>query len=876
MRKITEKLNSKLKSHFRELDKLGLAAEDSGIILYLLTLLKEKIDFQIKMDSNPVHNDLSLFQNEDAKLELSVEEIWIELNDVPQAQSYLIEVNKIFNAKLKVLSIKSYEKIIDILESLFEGDLENQFSQIFDLFLNLIAERQGKKSGEFLLPTEISDFLMDLARPKSDAKVFNPFAGYSTFGTKLKEEQLYHGQEIDKLIWAISMMRLNAYDRLEKSVLQNADTFTEWPSTSNYDLVIANPPFKLRLTENQQVEFPGIKTVEYFFIKEGFNLLNDKGKLISLVPLTFLNTLSSEKEIRKQLIISDVLETVITFPGGLLMQTNIPFAILVINKGKKNKNSVLFVQGDKYVKQENKHKRYLEANELLKNITSKLSGYSNNNLVKEPSAVYGTNSSSGNTFEISKERIIEHKFNLDIERYFLDDLPGTPLGDIVKILPFISKAKVNRWYLKNAPLSSSVKMLVDDVDLIKAKYVGIKDLKNDALDYHLDDQLLEESVLRKNWSIVKGNSFLISLIGKSFKPTLLNSDDPFIYVSSLILPIEIDTTLVDLDWFVNQLYNIHLTNQVSSLSAGLQVPRLSRKDFLSLKINLPSLKEQRQEIANLKGTNNEIESLETEIIQQNSFLRHTLAGPVTDLEDAIKNIDAIVSNIERDSLPNIRGLKPTEKHLFTLGEYLEDSKKFSAMILETVKSKLNASLDIESKPLSRIDLLEFTKSYVNRKNSTYPDFDMLLEYDEIIFIDSDGNEIKRYIKANEELLIRMYDNLIENAIKHGFTDNSKKRIEFYISAFVEDDDDNAIMLLVSNTGKPFPEDFDFRKLTIKGYGYGDNHGDGFGWWYINEIIRKFKGKWDIIDETGGEGLVNTDLATSVELIFPLIENYEEL
>ncbi len=39
-------------------------------------------------------------------------------------------------------------------------------------------------------------------------------------------------------------------------------------------------------------------------------------------------------------------------------------------------------------------------------------------------------------------------------------------------------------------------------------------------------------------------------------------------------------------------------------------------------------------------------------------------------------------------------------------------------------------------------------------------------------------------------------------------------------------------------------------------------------------FKKFNGEFDIIDETGSEGLPNTDLATSFEINFPIIETEE--
>ncbi|MBK7390179.1 MAG: hypothetical protein IPI23_14230 [Bacteroidetes bacterium] len=83
-------------------------------------------------------------------------------------------------------------------------------------------------------------------------------------------------------------------------------------------------------------------------------------------------------------------------------------------------------------------------------------------------------------------------------------------------------------------------------------------------------------------------------------------------------------------------------------------------------------------------------------------------------------------------------------------------------------------------------------------------------------------------------------------------------------------DQDEIQILFSNTGKTFPTDFTISDFIRKGSKFGTNSGAGYGGWYINEIIKKFNGAFDIIDETGSEGLPNTDLA-KFEINFPIIK-----
>ena len=82
-------------------------------------------------------------------------------------------------------------------------------------------------------------------------------------------------------------------------------------------------------------------------------------------------------------------------------------------------------------------------------------------------------------------------------------------------------------------------------------------------------------------------------------------------------------------------------------------------------------------------------------------------------------------------------------------------------------------------------------------------------------------------------------------------------------------------ILFSNTGDPLPIGFNYKGFISKGMKFGKTAGEGFGGWFIHEIIERMNGSLDIIDETGPEGIPDTDLATSFEINFPIIENQDE-
>ena len=158
-----------------------------------------------------------------------------------------------------------------------------------------------------------------------------------------------------------------------------------------------------------------------------------------------------------------------------------------------------------------------------------------------------------------------------------------------------------------------------------------------------------------------------------------------------------------------------------------------------------------------------------------------------------------------------------------------------------------------------------------------------LDYDKNTFLEQDtGVDIKPVILGNPDLLTDMFNNLIENAVNHAFFDNYQNRIEVLLlkseSSFLSQSDEPipVVTILFSNTGTPFPKDFNFNDFIRKGSTAGKNGGDGFGGWYINEIVKFHGGDLNMIDETGPEGITGSDLGTTFEIDIPLFIAHEKV
>jgi type I restriction enzyme M protein len=374
------------------------------------------------------------------------------------------------------------------------------------------------------------------------------------------------------------------------------------------------------------------------------------------------------------------------------------------------------------------------------------------------------------------------------------------------------------------------------------------------------------------------------------KPTYFKYEGESIFVIPDTLALKVDETKVNMDFLINELYSDYITKVVNSYRIGVAVPFIRKEDLLNTKIQLPSIEEQKAKVQGIrealaKEKEKELElfrkinGLESEITEQNTHLRHSLAGPASNLKGSFINIKKILSEKVLKNTPEIMELKVSEDHELTFGQYLEIIERDIDKITNAVSRRLKVETGIESKQLEKIEILSFIRNYVNEyREKGDLIFEFKFEIDEDAFLDFSGELIETYILANRDLLTDLLNNLTDNAVAHAFHPSWENKIEIYLMRDNEVGKVNEVQILFSNTGKSFPENIKFSDFIKKGSKAGLNSGEGYGGYYINEIIKYFKGDFDIIDEKGPEGLTSVDLATSFEINFPIMENgdYEKV
>ena len=131
--------------------------------------------------------------------------------------------------------------------------------------------------------------------------------------------------------------------------VQDPNTVSELKNIS-LDVAISNPPYNIKWNPPTPVEMdsrfpviPPANNANYAFV---LHCLSKANKVVMILPNGVM-TQENEIDIRKYLVDNDLIETIVALPERMFEVTGIPVCIIVLNKNKKYKGRVTFVDSRK-------------------------------------------------------------------------------------------------------------------------------------------------------------------------------------------------------------------------------------------------------------------------------------------------------------------------------------------------------------------------------------------------------------------------------------------------------------------------------------------------------------------------------------------------
>lgn len=281
-------------------------------------------------------------------IEYKIGEIFSELKNKIQSGYNLREVVNLID-ELRFRSHKEKHE----MSHLYEGKIKNMGNA-------------GRNGGEYYTPRPLIKTIVKVVSPEIGNKIYDGAVGsagflceafnylknpvetglkpvstkkpLSTGDMEVLQKSTFYGKEKKSLAYIIGTMNMILHG-IEAPNIVHTNTLSENISDiqekDRYDIILANPPFGGKERKEVQQNFP-IKTGEtaFLFLQHFIKILKAGGHAGVVIKNTFLsNTDNASISLRKTLLESCNLHTVLDMPGGTFTGAGVKTVVLFFEKG---------------------------------------------------------------------------------------------------------------------------------------------------------------------------------------------------------------------------------------------------------------------------------------------------------------------------------------------------------------------------------------------------------------------------------------------------------------------------------------------------------------------------------------------------------------
>ncbi|GIZ06447.1 HsdM family class I SAM-dependent methyltransferase [Metamycoplasma salivarium] len=258
--------------------------------------------------------------------------------------------------------------------------------EIYQFFMGEFSRKLGEKGGEFYTPPCIVKLLVAILNP-TKGRVYDPCCGsggmfvYSNEFVKAHSGNTnnisIYGQELNANTWKLAKMNLAIYGISNDLGKTYADTFhNDQHKDLKFHYILANPPFNVsdygaeNLVGDKRWVFgePPSGNANYAWLQHMYSKLDDGG-MAGIVMAKGSLTGSQEKEIRKKMIESNIVECIVLLPDNLFYTVTLGATLWFLKKNKLN-NEILFIDAREMGQMVNRKVRELTQSDINKITTT--------------------------------------------------------------------------------------------------------------------------------------------------------------------------------------------------------------------------------------------------------------------------------------------------------------------------------------------------------------------------------------------------------------------------------------------------------------------------------------------------------------------------
>ena len=705
--------------------------------------------------------------------------------DTPEAKKAFEVLSKY---KLPLADILSHTKYMFVKENCLD-------------ILDLMAFVGSKENNDIIQPRELTKLMLSLADIKDTDNVYNPFAGIGSFALALPHHNIV-AEEVDEICWAMSTLYLIAKGVKTTPVCRNSLNIKEWDETT-YDKIIFHPEF---LEEGKEA-----------LITAGFveKKLKENGRLVCILPSYFMYARNGYYYDLRVFLSFQYEIKVYALPSNILTpSTSVSTCILVVDK-RQSKNLTV-----------------VDARTFYK----KTSSY--NNILDLQAFADTTSFEYHLNFEDSDYSSIEPSM-LEAQKQF-KDVPIVRFDEIAYVYGE-DDAKSNEYDEESDSYEHDCIWSLFESDASDDPFncnIEIKEYEGDDADRYFEDlggdligicacsDKVKIADIKIEWvhdiAYNNHNSFITEL-----------SDDEDIdrdYIKCILTS----------DFVYQQLKPILVKNKSTFKMSDIEMSytNVDISDIKGLKIPIPNLDEQRKYVinelrrrieANKEEQKKAFENYEKEI----HCRKHALSQTVSGLNSLWQILNAYKDKNEgKTDVSDCIGAKNKMK----VSEVWKRIGTEISMICQQVEHLADENPDWGKN--EEIDLKVFVSDYIKSHESNK------FKFSNPVVNEDSYNQIKPFV-IPQKALKQVFDNILSNAVQHGFSDVTRNdyEVQFVICA-----EEKFCTIHILNNGTPLSEDIDEEALFQYGYSTalnessseGDNHiHSGIGLYDVKNILSHY-------------------------------------
>ncbi len=279
--------------------------------------------------------------------------------DNPKTIEY--KIGEIFNElKNKVKSGYNLREIIELVDSLPFGTSKDrhELSHLYETKIKNMGNA-GRNGGQYYTPRPLIRAMIEVMNPVIGEKIYDPACGSagflcetyqfmydrmpkSTTNLKILNEKTFYGKEKKNLAYIIGVMNMILHGIEAPNIIHTntlSENIRDIQEKDRYDIILTNPPFGGKERKEVQHNFD-IKTGEtaFLFLQHFIKSLKAGGRAGVVIKNTFLsNNDNACISMRKYLLESCNLHTVLDMPAGTFLGAGVKTVVLFFTKGEPTK-----------------------------------------------------------------------------------------------------------------------------------------------------------------------------------------------------------------------------------------------------------------------------------------------------------------------------------------------------------------------------------------------------------------------------------------------------------------------------------------------------------------------------------------------------------